>query len=496
MRGRARWRLATLLAFLGVLVPATLWAHAHLVKSTPAANAQLTTPPDAIHLWFSEAPELAFTRIALIGPAGDTVPLRAATKDPKDRMEISVAIPTTLAAGKYTVSWRTAADDGHPTHGTFAFTVLPGTAAASAASGAPAQGDTSPAAASGSAAAGSAQPTMSATQPATSSASTAFDASSPLYVAVRAVSFVALLALLGAAAFYLLVLGALRSRAALDTTVLDRAARRAAWLGVGAAFLLLIAAVARLYAESYAVYGATGDAGMQQMRAMLGHTVWGWGWIAQAAAALIALLLLISLTRTSTRGKWMAAALAIAALAFTPALSGHAAASPHLAALAILIDGVHVIGAGGWLGTLLVVVLVGIPVGLTLGTAQRGRAIADLVNAFSPLALTFAGLTAVTGIANAWLRLGTLPALWESTYGRTLIVKLAILSLVIAVGAYNWRRARPALGDEAGARRIRRSATVELTIGLAVILVTAVLVATPTPKEGAGTGTASESVGR
>ncbi|HET7565228.1 MAG TPA: copper resistance protein CopC [Gemmatimonadaceae bacterium] len=479
--------LVALLALLMLALPRPLLAHTHLVKSAPAAKSRLAAPPDAIRLWFSEAPEVAFTRVVLMGPAGNTIATGKVTQDPANHLLLSVAIPTTLAPGQYTVSWSTAAADGHPSRGTFTFTVLGGATATSppaapagTQAGAPpasgATGAASPSAASGQ------QGAPGVTTPASTTTSTpaAFDTSSPLYVLVRAVSFVALLALLGVVAFHLLVLGTLRRTAALNGSTLDRASVRAARLGVIAAVALLVATVARLYAESYAVYGATGDPGMAQIRAMLGQTVWGLGWIIQAAATLVALVLFIAATRRNATAAWMLAALAVFVLAFTPALSGHAAASPHEKPLAIAIDGLHVLGAGGWLGTLLVVMAVGIPVALGLG-AQRGRAIADVVNAFSPLALTFAGLTAATGIINAWLRLGTLPALWESSYGRTLIVKLVVLSLVVATGAYNWRRVRPSLGDEAGTLRIRRSASVELIIGLVVVIVTAVLVAPPPP---------------
>ncbi len=120
------------------------------------------------------------------------------------------------------------------------------------------------------------------------------------------------------------------------------------------------------------------------------------------------------------------------------------------------------------------------PACLRLAESERGRAVAALVNAFSPTALVFAGITAATGALAAWLHLGTVPALWQSDYGRMLLLKLGVLSVVAATGAYNWLRVKPALGDVLGATRVRRSASVELTVGVLVLLVTAILVATPT----------------
>ena len=60
------------------------------------------------------------------------------------------------------------------------------------------------------------------------------------------------------------------------------------------------------------------------------------------------------------------------------------------------------------------------------------------------------------------------------------MLKLGILSVVAGTGAYNWLRVKPTLGDVVGARRVRRSARVEVAVALLVLVVTAVLVATPT----------------
>jgi putative copper export protein len=89
----------------------------------------------------------------------------------------------------------------------------------------------------------------------------------------------------------------------------------------------------------------------------------------------------------------------------------------------------------------------------------------------------------MTGVAAAWLHLGTLPALWQSAYGRTLLIKLAVLTLVVATGAYNWRVVRPFLNRNGNTAisRLHRSATLEIIIGAVVIAITAILVATPTP---------------
>jgi putative copper export protein len=106
---------------------------------------------------------------------------------------------------------------------------------------------------------------------------------------------------------------------------------------------------------------------------------------------------------------------------------------------------------------------------------------AALVQGFSPTALLFAGILVTTGVISAWLHLGHIAALWTSPYGQTLLLKVGIFSGVAVVGAYNFLRVRPALGARTGAERLRRSGTIELLLALAVLVVTAVLVAMPPP---------------
>lgn len=129
--------------------------------------------------------------------------------------------------------------------------------------------------------------------------------------------------------------------------------------------------------------------------------------------------------------------------------------------------------------------VVGVPVVLaaeSVESAHRGGLVADFVNAFSPTALVFASLVVLTGVFAAWLHLGSIAALWNSSYGQTLLIKAALLVPVLGTGAYNWLRVRPALGDVQAAARLRRSGAVELAVGTLVIAATAVLVALQTPR--------------
>ena len=460
--------LAALMVLALAATPGVARAHGTLKSSSPAADARLDAAPGAIRLMFTEVPELAFTAVTLRGPDGRAVSLGPLAFASDSRRAVVAVVRESLVAGTYAVEWRMAGADGHLMQGSFRFTVLPGARAAErgeAAGGVTAPGEAPPPAAHH---AGTEMPTTA-----------SFDAGSPLYVAIRWLLYAGLLVAIGAVAFQLTVLGFLRRKQNPDSPMLAPARLRAATLGFRGALVVVVAAVLRLVAQSYAMHGAAGAFDPALVGTMLARTVWGWGWLLQIAGALVALAGFRAARRGGAPG-WAVATLGTALLAFSPALSGHAAAAPKLLALAVLADGMHVVGAGGWLGSLLVVVLAGIPAAFALPERERGGAIAELINAFSPTALLFAGIVAATGVFAAWLHLGAVPALWETRYGRLLIVKLGILSVVALTGAYNWLRVKPTLGQVEGGVRIRRSALVELAVGALVLLATAILVATPT----------------
>ena len=53
---------------------------------------------------------------------------------------------------------------------------------------------------------------------------------------------------------------------------------------------------------------------------------------------------------------------------------------------------------------------------------------------------------------------------------------------MLALGAFNFRRQRPLLGTDAGARSLRGSASAELAVATLVLIVTSLLVSMPSPK--------------
>lgn len=472
-------RVLCVAALLSTLLPSAAAAHAGLRSSTPAANARLAVAPTVLQLVFSETPELTFTRVTLAGPGG-SVALGPVTASGKVARGVETTIRGTLSPGRYTVTWQVAGADGHPIRGTYAFTIL-GDPAAGIAPGNASDSVRGEVGASVPAPGADSLPAAH-HDPMSMPSGGVFDAESPAYVAIRWLQFTALVALLGALAFRYATLAFMTRGNGTAVPLVPDARRRAAAAGLWAAALLAIVALMRLYAQSYAMHGSASALDVARMTAMLGQTSWGYGWLLQLAGVVLALIG-FTIARRDGQAGWTTAAFAGLLLALSPALSGHAAAAPRWTGLAIAADTAHVIGAGGWLGGLLMLLIAGLPAAMRMPEGERGPAVADLVNAFSPTALGFASLAGLTGVFAGWIHMTRVSDLWQSSYGQTLLVKLAILSVVAGTGAYNWLRVKPALGTVDGAHRIRRSATVELVVGLLVLVVTAVLVATPTPMD-------------
>ena len=154
-----------------------------------------------------------------------------------------------------------------------------------------------------------------------------------------------------------------------------------------------------------------------------------------------------------------------------------------------LVNPVHRIVAGLWIGTLFVLVVAGLVPLLRDAPwrERRGIIASDMVNGFSPLALTCGGFVVLSGLITAYRHLNPLASLFTTPYGWALLVKLALVAIVFGLGAWNWRRQRPALGAESAAIAIRRSSAKELAVAALVLAVTAILVSLPSPRPpGAG----------
>ncbi|OLE27905.1 MAG: hypothetical protein AUG49_03900 [Catenulispora sp. 13_1_20CM_3_70_7] len=117
---------------------------------------------------------------------------------------------------------------------------------------------------------------------------------------------------------------------------------------------------------------------------------------------------------------------------------------------------------------------------------------------FSAIALSCVSILVITGTYQSWRRIGSVPALTGTAYGRLLLLKLLGFTLLIGLGylARTWkaeqfggRRLAPALITGSGrldpeaVAQLRRSVAVETAVAAAVLALTAALVNTEPARE-------------
>ena len=428
--------------------PAILFAHARLVKSTPAANAVLDTAPTTISLWFSEQPELRFTTVQLLDSAGAQIPLGPPTALPQNGLSLAINGP--LSRGAYSIVWRTAASDGHATNGKFSFRV--NVVAAPAAP--PAQ-----------------KPSVTVTPVAPTSMPMPQGSATP--APVRWAELAALLLVIGAIVFRL---GVLAQAGWPDDAVRDAATRSRRW-ALAAIMVFIAATIARVVLQSQLLAGASSSLGAVVDVAR--DTRWGHGWFTGAVGAVTVLLGLMIAAR-STAG-WFLAALGAVLICVSEALTGHAAALRH-PALSISADVTHVLGAGAWMGALAMMVLVGLPALGRMSSAESPRAGSSLTRSYHTAAVDGVVLVVASGVIAAFLRLPTLSTLWTTDYGSWLFRKLIFVVVALAFGVYHWRRFVTSEWTNDTGRRFARSALGELIIGVIIVALTSMLISTELPR--------------
>jgi copper transport protein len=198
-------------------------------------------------------------------------------------------------------------------------------------------------------------------------------------------------------------------------------------------------------------------------------------------------------------------------------LSGHAAVSP-APAVSLVADAAHLAAMGVWLGGL--VMLVGV-----LLRKANARELGAILPVWSSWAMMAVIVLALTGTAQAIIEVASPGRLFDTTYGRLVLVKVGLLAVVLAVAWYSRRlvqapaqRALVAAGagsvseeiedddveddfadeddfvdedpPEPPVRPLRRSILAELAITGVVLAVAAALVQTPPARSATPTNVA------
>jgi methionine-rich copper-binding protein CopC len=109
-------------AAVTLFAAAPAFAHAHLVRATPAAGGTVHEAPAEVLLRFNEKLESVFTSVVVRDSAGKQVDKGDSQVDKADRLVVRVSL-TPLTPGVYKVEWRALSTDTHKVNGDFTFKV-------------------------------------------------------------------------------------------------------------------------------------------------------------------------------------------------------------------------------------------------------------------------------------------------------------------------------------------------------------------------------------
>ncbi len=191
------------------------------------------------------------------------------------------------------------------------------------------------------------------------------------------------------------------------------------------------------------------------------------------------------------------------ALVLLPSLGGHTSVQSPVAIL-LPANILHVLSMSAWLGGVAVLVLALRSATAELEPDARTPLLADIVGRFSALASIALPVLLLSGVLQAVVEVRSFPALLDSAFGRSVLIKVVIALAIIALGYVNRQRLVPALRKAAADHTspghagvlLRRTLRFELALGLAAIAATGALSSyAPSVAESAGPYSANVTLG-
>lgn len=422
-----------LVAAVGVtflaLQPGVAFGHAALVRSDPEANSFLQRPPTEVLITFSEPIDSRLSVLRVLDATGQ--PISAVTVGhltfSSDGLSIQRAF-SPLAPGIYNVLWNNVSStDGHALSGSFPFTVLEPDGSL------PGQVNT------------------------VKGLSTSNDPA-PLADGVM-VRWLSLLGMLIVAAGGVLIL------IWPEAGRLVRGFNRMMLLGAG---ILFAAGLLNFFVlrDVYSVLSTS---------EVLFHTRSG-GYLVARLGAAVFVGIAAFLLEDDRKGSGTAGLIGIAVFGLAFSATSHGAAGTG-SVWGTAFDLVHGLSAVAWIGAV---------IGLAVSARLTGRqgTYRTLMPRFSLLASILVYVLLATGTLSAFIEVDRWDQFTETRYGVTLLVKLALIVPLLAVGYYNsrWGKRRLVSLAKGEPRRFIATASLEAALGLAVFLAAAILTQTTTAK--------------
>jgi copper transport protein len=420
-------RRILLVGVVALVLPGQAFAHATLRGTTPAFKQRLVASPAQVALHFDQGVKVFPSSIEVLTVAGKIV--SGTAHEGSSPQEVVVPVRGTLPRGGYTVRWHALSADSHSVGGVFTFGV----------------------------------------RMAAPNVLDAYGASGPTRAEhfVRWLYFLSLALLSGGIAFRLLIVrGPLPPRAEKRFYVLS---------GLGVVGALEVGIAAFLMRSEDALQLPFGKLLYGDLSPIAGGTRFGKAFIVMTLGfALVAALLFLAWLTDRRLLLWPAFVLGVA-FASGLSLSGHSAADAGSSWLSELADWVHLTAATIWLGGLVQLVAVVWPAAPEL---RR-----DAFLRFSRLATLCIAAIVAAGVYLSVLRLPHLHDLWTQGYGQVLLVKLSLVCVALAWGAVHHFLAAPVLARGGTVARLSRSMIGESAVGMAILLVAAILVDSKPPPQ-------------
>ena len=408
MTGRGRILPALAVWALVVLLPAAASAHAYLLETVPAASVILNAPPRQVALTFDEAVEPRFAIISVTDVEARSVTAGPVARSPSNPDTLVVPLRR-VAEGWYLVYWRAISIDGHPVQGAFTFAVGP-----------------------------NAGPAPQFRIPHVSASAT----STPLLV-LRWLVFLTTMTAVGLFVLRMLVARPLVRRVE-GTTLRDVSG------ALFACCALALVAIPAYVEESTAIDSLRSFYAFGALVPLWRTTSFGRGYVdLELCFALFtfAAAVAVWLDRPERPRRSVAALLSLsgalaaaAAVLALPGIAGHAAQTAPRG-VALLLDWLHLASGAVWIGGLVGLLVLW----ASLPAARRVAGLAVAVPRFSRVALGSVALLLGTGIGATVLHLPVLAALWQTSYGVVVLVKIGLLAGAVALAAGNLLRSRPRL---------------------------------------------------
>jgi copper transport protein len=407
-----------LLAML--LLPAVASANSSLLRSNPVGNALLSAPPQRVQMWFTEDLNPVFSTAVVVNAANKRVDNGDARVSSSDPTEMDLTLAANLPPGVYVVIYRSdSAVDGYTLRGSFLFTVENPDGSAPT---------LSPGAHPGANVLGG---TLTGQYTGQIDGPTFFDLVMVTLVELGAVFWV------GAQLWLNFVLQLSAEKHPEERELNERVEQRfAKWFSLPTLLVLLIANIGVLIGQAIFLTGGDwGQALAPQLLAQLATTGrFGVFWLLREAvivlAALIALFMLVwrNLPGLLKSTLPLVNLLLGTVLFIAITMSGSTATvGSNVLPLAIVVDWLHLLAAALWIGGMLYIAAIYLPVLRRRNTAEQARSLTTLLPFFTPLVIAGIIILTITGPFNATFHMTSWSQLLDTAYGRTLLVKIVLV---------------------------------------------------------------------